>query len=193
MKWIWIRHGQTAENEAGRFLGHYDAPLAARGKEQAEKMAFALAGESVGRLFASDLGRALETAKIIAAKIGQTPVPVKELRELNFGSWDRKRYEELMVTDQHHLEKWYENPFDLSPPGGESLRQLGSRVDNWLRQKLITLERHQTIIVVTHGGPIRWFQSRWIAGDETKFWDVPHVACGELISAVWDGSKWRYV
>lgn len=193
MKWIWVRHGQTAENQAGRYLGHYDAPLNQQGKEQAKNIANALADLSINKLFTSDLARALETAEMIAAKIGQTPVAVKELRELHFGRWDRMSYDELMQTDKYSLEKWYENPYAYSPPGGETLRQLGTRFDNWLQHQLDHVARDQTVAVVTHGGPIRWFLSRWLSGDETAFWSVPHVSCGEAIHTVWDGRRWRYV
>lgn len=62
---ILIRHGQSVWNEARRWQGHSDAPLSALGREQAREAARSLAGERFAGLYASDLQRALETARII--------------------------------------------------------------------------------------------------------------------------------
>ncbi|MCK9910505.1 histidine phosphatase family protein, partial [Microbacteriaceae bacterium K1510] len=108
MRWIWIRHGETAENNVGQYLGHYDVPLHQRGIVQATELAQALADEPISLVFSSDLIRAVETARIIGQRHGLEPAPVSALRELSFGRWERKTYDELMSTERELVERWYE-------------------------------------------------------------------------------------
>lgn len=91
---IFVRHGQTQQHEEPMFIGQYDVPLAEEGRGQAKAVGEALAdliapdviasetwveGISVGKepfpplekIYCSDLGRAKETAEIIAGCINE--------------------------------------------------------------------------------------------------------------------------
>ena len=70
-----VRHGETAWNAAGRFQGHTDVPLNAAGKRQAVALTRLMAVETVHALYVSDLQRAWETARMIAAPLGLTAQP----------------------------------------------------------------------------------------------------------------------
>src|SRR5690606_23361609 len=88
------------------------------------------------------------------------------------------------------MKAWYEDPFSLAPPQGETLQQLGNRVDAWLDGSLLELEEEDVILVVSHGGPIRWLLSRWMLGDVKQFWDVPAVPHGGGLMVEWNGQQW---
>ena len=60
------RHGETVFNLERRYQGQSDSPLTARGVAQARELAHALQGEPVAAVYSSDLGRALETALVMA-------------------------------------------------------------------------------------------------------------------------------
>src|ERR1700754_3780462 len=60
------RHGETAENTAGRILGHRDPALSEVGVEQARALAEEVAGAGLARVWSSPLRRARETARIVA-------------------------------------------------------------------------------------------------------------------------------
>lgn len=82
-----IRHGETAWNEEGKLQGREDIPLNDRGRDQAQKLADALAAGSWDLLVSSPLRRAWETATIIAAHLGlPEPLPVPELMERDYGA-----------------------------------------------------------------------------------------------------------
>ena len=61
------RHGETDWNRDGRFQGHADTSLNARGREQAHELAEEVNGVEV--IYSSDLKRAIEK------KVGK-PAPV---------------------------------------------------------------------------------------------------------------------
>jgi len=80
-----VRHGTTEWIEQGRLHGISDAPLSARGRQEAKLAARALAGQRFDVFYTSPLGRARETADIIGQTIGLEPIPLDGLREMNFG------------------------------------------------------------------------------------------------------------
>lgn len=190
MRWIWMRHGETKENRERRYLGHYDAPLSPSGRQQAEAAAKLLAGEKITRVYTSDLLRCVETANIVCATRGLSPLKVRELRELDFGRWDCKTYEEIMNADPERAESWYNNPYITSPPGGETLAMLGERVDGWLRALFADMQAEETVLLVSHGGPIRWFQAVWLAGKPEDFWKMPGVKPASFIAVWYEGDNW---
>jgi alpha-ribazole phosphatase len=164
-------------------LGHLDSGLTTRGYEQAKIVAERMLSVGATRLYTSDLGRCVETAGIIARRLGLEIVLDSRLRELNFGQWEGRTYDEVMIMNQELLEQWYEDPFDIAPPDGETLNQLGQRVDEWLLQTMDRLHTDETIIVVSHGGPIRWFQSGWLRKDKSSYWQVDAVLPGNPVIA----------
>ncbi|MBN6186764.1 histidine phosphatase family protein [Aneurinibacillus sp. BA2021] len=190
MRLIWIRHGETEENRARRYLGHYDAPLTARGREQAAAAALRLQGEHVHYMYTSDLVRCRETADLVARPHGMEPIAAPALRELDFGLWDRKTYEEIMRTHKSLAEKWYNHPYDTAPPNGESLRDLGHRLDTWLRKLTRQMMSDETAVLVTHGGPIRWFLAAHVVQDPEKFWSVAAPGTGSIIVVNKGRQKW---
>src|SRR5215213_2410221 len=91
------RHGETAWNSEGRWQGHTDIALSPRGREQAVALAGRLQrlGHAVARIRSSDLGRARETAEIVARTLGVTDLGVDpRLRERGFGVFEGLTREE---------------------------------------------------------------------------------------------------
>ncbi|AMA71903.1 MULTISPECIES: histidine phosphatase family protein [Aneurinibacillus] len=190
MRWIWVRHGETQENRERRYLGHYDAPLTARGRRQAEVVAERLSGERIDFIYTSDLLRCRETAEVIARVHGLYPFVAKELRELDFGKWDRKTYEEIMQRDKQLAKEWYNDPYTITPPEGESLQELGKRVDRWLLALQERMHPREIAVLVSHGGPIRWFLATWIMETPACFWSVKNLGPGEFFIAEKCGQTW---
>ncbi|MEE1621768.1 histidine phosphatase family protein [Zafaria sp. J156] len=87
---VLVRHGQTPWNFEGRLQGQVDIPLNAAGRAQARQAGRQLAEEydagSWDAVVASPLGRAAETAAIIAAELGLEPgEPEPGLVERGYG------------------------------------------------------------------------------------------------------------
>ena len=150
-KILLVRHGETDWNRERRFQGHADPPLNDAGREQARALAERLAGEQIDAVYSSDLRRARETAAILAAPHGLEVVAVRELREIDVGSWQGLSWPEIeelfpraraLARDGHGWER------------GETYEQLGERIVRALGD---IAARHpgQRVLVVGHGGTVR--------------------------------------
>ena len=149
-----IRHGETDLNAQGRFQGHSDPPLNDRGRRQAELIAQELRDEKFDAVFSSDLLRAQETAEIV---VRNRDVPIRrtnELRELSFGVWEELTYGEIQQKYPEEYRRWQTDPAFNPPPGGESLVEIGHRLSLFF-DPLRERGDQETILIATHGGPIR--------------------------------------
>lgn len=153
-----FRHGQTDWNAEGRIQGHLDIPLNDRGRTQADALIQPLRRVGVEAFLSSDLSRALETAEIIAARLG---VPVHQdagLREIHLGELQglsrseiQERFGEEFST---HLRHHPLSDADVARLGSESGEQVVTRSLGAVR-KFLTEWNYQRIGVATHGGVIR--------------------------------------
>ncbi len=145
-----VRHGRTEWNAGRRFQGHSDIPLSAEGRAQAQALADVLRERRFARAYASDLGRAMETARAIAAPHGLAVAPDARLREFNFGAWEGLTWNEI-------TERWPELRDHGStaaklyqPEGGESFDEVCARVGAFFED--IRTPSDETVLVVTHAG-----------------------------------------
>jgi broad specificity phosphatase PhoE len=141
---ILARHGETDWNLERRWQGHSDRPLNQTGLAQAEELAEQLAGEPIAAVYSSDLLRAHETARVVAARLGLDVVAVPGLREREFGSWEGLRDVEV----EHRF------PGAHGPPDGETREEMLRRVLESL-EAIAAAHDGETVLVVCHGGPIR--------------------------------------
>jgi probable phosphoglycerate mutase len=138
-----IRHGETELN-ATRVFQRPATPLSERGRRQAEQLAERLAPLGISRIVTSDLARAVETARAVAARTGAPIVIDPLLRERDFGDLRGRPYDTLGDLD----------PFgtDYEPPNGESWPVFHARVDEaWRRVIALAAESEGHLGVVTHG------------------------------------------
>ena len=147
-----VRHGETDWNRDRRFQGHADPPLNETGREQARALAAELAGEGIELVYTSDLIRARETAEIVAALIGVSVHPVRELREIDVGEWEGLTWPEIEERYPEGARSWRERGYGWD--SGETYDQLGERVVAALR-RIAADHPEQRLLVVGHGGTIR--------------------------------------
>lgn len=185
-----VRHGETTWNGAGRIQGSLDSPLTPRGLAQAAATGARLAPERIGALYSSDLGRAQQTAREIAAA---TALPVRldeRLRERSFGALEGKTWDEIERDHPADARLLRADPFRPAP-GGESLAQFRDRVTGALRR--IAMEAGtDRIAVVTHGGVlgVLYREAAGIPLDAPRTYTTPNCAVNLLEHA---GERWSIV
>ncbi len=147
-----VRHGETDWNRDNRFQGHADPPLNDVGRRQARELAARIGMENVTVAYSSPLRRAHETATILASTL-ELQVHVDEgLREVDVGSWSGLTRSEVQARFPVGYQRWLE--YGHGWDDGETYDELGQRVVSCLR-RLGTLHPRESVLAVTHGGPIR--------------------------------------
>uniref|UniRef100_A0A7C2J0R4 Alpha-ribazole phosphatase n=1 Tax=Ammonifex degensii TaxID=42838 RepID=A0A7C2J0R4_9THEO len=164
-----VRHGETIWNHALRYQGHADVPLSDRGVKQAEALARRLKDERFAAFYASDLVRALETARIIARPHGGTVIPVPALKEINFGAWEGLTRDEIKARFPEVSQQWWTVPYETRLPGGETLREVADRAVAALLEIAARHEGEQ-VLVVSHGGTIRAAIGSLLRMDLNQYW-----------------------
>jgi alpha-ribazole phosphatase len=146
---ILVRHGQTDWNREGRYQGQANPPLNTLGREQAEAIAEQLAGQSLNAIYSSDLQRALETARIIAGRLGLKVQLDPRLREIDQGEWEGMVASDISVRYPTEWETRQRDPLHARPPKGETVTEVATRV--WSAIDDIS-SRHPAgrILIVSH-------------------------------------------
>ena len=149
---ILVRHGETAWNGLGRIQGSLDSPLTRRGLAQARSVGARLARERIAALWASDLGRAQETAREVSAATALEIRTDAALRERFFGRLEGKTWDE--IARDHPIDaRLLKEDVHRPAPGGESLAQFRDRVTGALR-RIAEAGGPGPVAVVTHGGVV---------------------------------------
>jgi broad specificity phosphatase PhoE len=153
---IAVRHGETEWNVQRREMGHLDSPLTKRGIQQAEALGRRLSETPFDALYSSDLGRAVQTAEIIASICKKHVRLDSGLRERNMGIFQGLTWEEVSEKFPRERESYERVGFWDVIPEGETAQQRSNRT---LRVLTAIAEAHpnQTVTVVTHGGFLAGF------------------------------------
>jgi alpha-ribazole phosphatase len=157
-----VRHGQTAANEAGRLQGRIDPDLTELGRVQAARLGDHFATQPVTRVIASPLRRAIETATPIADAHGLAVEADPRLVELDYGEWDARG---LSDVDSDEWARWRADP-TFTPPGGESLVDVGARVQSFCDEHV----DEPLLVAVSHVSPIKAAAAWALGGGPELSW-----------------------
>ena len=150
---IIIRHGETEWNQTGRFQGQSDVPLSAQGRAQAAALGRNLVAEHVDAVYASDLSRAMETAAPLADRYGLDVIPDPLLRELHFGRWEGRFFNEINEETPDMMKMFYRNPEEVNIPESEPFADFQRRVSRRVRE-IAAAHRHERVVLVSHGAAV---------------------------------------
>lgn len=147
---ILARHGQTTANAQKRFQGHIDYPLNSTGLRQATLLAPLLAQFEPGKLFTSDLIRAVETARPAAELLGLTPVPSAVFREYSWGILEGLAWPEIKELHPALFYRLRQDLRSVPIPGQEPLHLFRRRVRHGI-EMLLADQTVRTVALVSHG------------------------------------------
>jgi len=174
-----IRHPRPAV-EPGICYGQTDLGLAECPATVADRLR-PLLPESF-TLHASPLAR----ARLLAEKLG-TPRLDNRLKEIHFGDWEGRSFTDIGSA----IDDWAADPLGFRPPGGESPREMATRVLQWLAEHGLTPRTPDAagiraspplpdaLVVVAHGGPLRAIAGH-LLGMPPERWIGLDFGCGQV-------------
>lgn len=148
-----VRHGETEYNKKGCYYGWTDCGLAEEGIEQSEALGKTFKDIHYDVMLSSDLKRAVETANIIHYNSVELKLD-KRLRELNFGQWEGKSYQEVAIEYTEHWNLWVEDFENAEPTEGESFVNMCNRVCQCV-DDILDEYKDKSIVIVGHNGSLR--------------------------------------
>jgi broad specificity phosphatase PhoE len=173
---ILVRHAEPVEDMRGRCYGSLDVGLSPAGMRDADR----LAGLECDAVYSSPRIRAIDTARAIAVDVQIDD----DLRELDFGDFEGRTYDEIAASEPEVYRAWMEHPTTVTFPSGESFALLKARA-------LAALDRiraaHECAVVVTHGGIIRAALAEWLSMPDEAIFRIDQSYCGITIVDWLDG------
>ena|SRR5271170_2459897 len=158
---VLVRHGQSEWNLKNLFTGWRDVDLSPQGVEEAKEAGRRLKhqGLSFDVAFTSALIRAQNTLKLMLEELGQRSLPTSRDEALN-----ERDYGDLAGLNKDDArKKWGEEQvriwrrsYDVSPPGGESLKDTVARALPYYCQKILPdVLNGRRVLVAAHGNSLR--------------------------------------
>ncbi len=144
-----LRHG--ACSDGGVYRGRTDSALNVVGKSQ---MTAAVVDGDWDRIYSSPLSRCSGFAKELSDHL-QIPLHRDErLIELDFGDWEGRSVEQVWQQQQQAVLKFWQDPAENPPPGGETLGSMRERTVQLLHD-IHRQHNGEKVLLICHGGVIR--------------------------------------
>ncbi len=147
---LFMRHGPTRFNNQtdmskDRVRSWNNVPLTAEGIEDAEKAGEKLAKQDIGYIVSSDLGRAIQTSKLVGKAVGIKPIHDYGMRPWNLGKFTGQ------TTDEAHdgILEHVENP-DEMVDGGESFNTFKARAAQAMLSHIKKAGKKKMLVVSHH-------------------------------------------
>ncbi|MDR7451067.1 MAG: histidine phosphatase family protein [Armatimonadota bacterium] len=182
-----LRHGETTWNAEQRYQGRLDAPLTAAGREQSARAGDALRDVTLAAVYSSPLGRALETARIVAEAQGLAVVPREGLHEISLGVWEGLTVAEVAERYGEALRQWRTAPHLAQIPGAETLQAVQHRAAAAL-DEIRRRHRGEAAAVVAHGGVNKLLLLALLGAPVSAYWRIrQHNGCINVLE--FDGER----
>lgn len=163
-----IRHGKTLLNEKHCYIGVIDDSLSENGRVEIEEKVSAKIYREAEICFVSPMRRAIETADIIYPDVQK--IIIEKLKEMNFGSFEGKNYEQL--KDNLFYRRWIDESRGFSVDEineiyGDLVKEpidnivlpekkssFSKRVIEGFEEILFASKDKEEIAIVAHGGDL---------------------------------------
>lgn len=179
-----VRHGQTQLNRKSVLQGRSDHPLNDVGKEQAKSVgdAFREAGIVFDKVYSSPLGRAVETAELIA---GDAPIEVEEaLIEMDYGPYEGTDLHNLPPEVEEFFKDFTNHP---APDGMEQLSSVVARAGEFL-ERLKAEAVHRDILLSTHAIAMKGLLEYLTPASNGAYWSTYIGNCAVYVTECIDGT-----
>jgi broad specificity phosphatase PhoE len=144
------RHCKTAWNLEGRLIGTTDLPLCDVGWKEAKDTLPIVEKYKFDRIVSSPLKRAFDTSRYYADNL-EIPLEVnQDLRELDHGDWNGKKYDDLLSDPNGDFKRWFIDgdtsiPIPNSP---ETLEQVQARIKRTIREIALKYPGEKVLVIM---------------------------------------------
>lgn len=183
MKIIFYRHGKTAGNLKGNYIGKTDEPLCPEGIAALHPPQD---GKQVKKVYTSPLLRTVQTARILFP--GAEIVSRSGLSEMDFGVFEGKNYVELQNDSAYRA--WLESGCEDRCPGGESRAEFVNRICFAFKEIVnrALADEEEELWFVVHGGTIMAIFSKFALPSRPYFdWRIEN---GQALTAKLEEREW---
>jgi len=169
-----VRHGQTEWNLDKRFQGSLDSPLTELGKEKARSLGDVLRRIKWDAIYASPLCRAHHTAEIIRGNGQQLIILKDDLKEMCFGDWEGRQYEEVGKKEPHRMEAFLQTPDTYRSTTGEDYYEVEKRALCVLKE---IVEKYPAgdVLIVSHSIVVKLIMLHLEQRDIATLWHPPEI------------------
>lgn len=143
---LFLRHGPTEWNEAGRIQGRRDIPLAPAAREALATRRLPDRAGGPLRWLSSPLLRARQTAEALGADRVETD---PRLTEMDWGEWEGRSLASLREELGEAMRENEARGLDFETPAGDSPRRVQARLRPWLREIAVS---GRPVVAVSHKG-----------------------------------------
>jgi alpha-ribazole phosphatase len=201
-----MRHPHL-EAKGERCIGQTNVQLSPEGRAALIPLAEEASRLRPDKILCSDLQRCQLLAEAIALRLGLLCEPDPVWREVNFGTWENRSWNDIQTNEPHRLSEWMANFDTVAPPAGESFADLQVRVLRGIESKLVRA-KHDTAVppttrsgaktgalsvphylIVTHAGVIRAAVSAFSDLPLRRAFEL-RVPYGSRTSFCRHGSQW---
>jgi probable phosphoglycerate mutase len=174
---ILIRPGETDWNRDGRWQGWVAAPLNEHGRRQAESLAKFVRNIGMSALYSSDLRRAVETAELLAERMGFEPIYDARMRERNIGAWQGLTLEEMRAWYSEEYQQLLADVDRFCIPGGESRAAVRARMVEAF-DDILNKNQGETVGILSHTTAIRALLSHLVPDCDPNSVEVGNTSTG---------------
>jgi probable phosphoglycerate mutase len=166
-----VRHGATVLTAEDRFAGATEVELSDQGREQVRRLAVRLAKENIAAIYASPMGRTVDTARILAEPHGLEIQTRDGLREISHGRWEQMTRQEVEAEFPEEAAAWEKDPYTFAPVGGESGLAVTARALPVLMD-IVREHASEDVLIVSHKATIRLLLSSLLGFDPRRYRDT---------------------
>lgn len=161
--------------------------LTSLGRAQAAALAEELRGQRVAHVWTSDSARAVQTAEIVAGRLGVGVTTRKTLREIHVGALHGQPFSvpALCAVTDH----WFRGDLDVAFPGGESGTDVIARYAGTLAE-IADVHRGETVVVIAHQTAASIALPSLARNVPPAFADRHRLDTGESAELVIDSDDW---
>lgn len=187
-----VRHGQTEFNLSQKLQGTCNSNLTDLGVSEAKLLAKKLRDIDFVKCYSSQLGRAVDTAKILIEGRDIPHQTDERMAEMSFGSWEGKEKETLLAVWPDAYRIFFEAPDKYVPEDGETYEEVFERAASVIPM-LLEEAREKNILLVSHGVWIKVFIALVKNRPLKELWAPPYIQNTALTVMESDGDQFHIV